>query len=452
MPFICEDVLIPEVAGKLTFNNQQLMKVIYDDVEVWSVTPFRIATLDILPVMVVGIQFIQTIISVSHTDKIVENLDGEGYIVEYVLDRKFSLAGGELPTGLTLDEDGVLSGIPEEEGIFTFEIKSEIVDGESDVKEFSVYVRPATTDWVVEFPILIETLMNKGRVFITEPSPDVFRYFIINGHLSEYLEIVPDYHKHEGSYSYIEPLTVCPSAPKITSITRGIDTLTIYWDRPELDGNVPILYQISLDGGTTWMIAKGQNEDTIADTDILTKYDIIVRGYNVFYIGPNSEPFISYPSIIATVIDPEDSETSEARLGQIVYNSLVDGVSHNIKIMEFIQTEDKMTMVLELTSLCDIEGHTFNEWSVIEEPTCTEFGEEQRSCSRCKYIESQEIIALGHIPGIAATCVEDQTCEVCNEILVSALGHSFGEWYIDGDLERRDCKLCDYYETQDISE
>ncbi len=111
-------------------------------------------------------------------------------------------------------------------------------------------------------------------------------------------------------------------------------------------------------------------------------------------------------------------------------------------------------------------GHNFGEWVQTQAPACTEKGTEQRSCPRCKIIESREIEPLGHdyedevvqptctekgytthtcircndsykdtytdvlrhTPGPAATCTEDQICTVCQTVLVQKSGHIPGEW------------------------
>ena len=44
-------------------------------------------------------------------------------------------------------------------------------------------------------------------------------------------------------------------------------------------------------------------------------------------------------------------------------------------------------------------GHAFGEWTVTTEPTCTETGEETRTCSRCKAKETREVKATGHAWG-----------------------------------------------------
>ena len=44
----------------------------------------------------------------------------------------------------------------------------------------------------------------------------------------------------------------------------------------------------------------------------------------------------------------------------------------------------------------DVEDHDWSEWVVTTEPTCTEAGEETRTCKKCGETETREVAALGH--------------------------------------------------------
>ena len=84
-------------------------------------------------------------------------------------------------------------------------------------------------------------------------------------------------------------------------------------------------------------------------------------------------------------------------------------------------------------------AHSFGDWSVTKEATCTEAGEESRTCSVCGTVETKEIPAKGHTVGKEwvttkkATCTKEgkkvQKCTVCGEVVntktIKALGH---EW------------------------
>ena len=51
------------------------------------------------------------------------------------------------------------------------------------------------------------------------------------------------------------------------------------------------------------------------------------------------------------------------------------------------------------TEVLDALGHAFGDWTVTVAPTCTEAGAESRTCSRCSETETRELAALGHQPG-----------------------------------------------------
>ena len=94
--------------------------------------------------------------------------------------------------------------------------------------------------------------------------------------------------------------------------------------------------------------------------------------------------------------------------------------------------------------------HAWSEWAVTTEPTCTEAGEESRSCS-CGEIEQKAVEATGHteemINEVKPTCTEaglseGKKCSTCGEILVAqesidALGHTSGSSYLYRDRTYR---------------
>ncbi|MGN1307354.1 MAG: S-layer homology domain-containing protein, partial [Faecousia sp.] len=117
-------------------------------------------------------------------------------------------------------------------------------------------------------------------------------------------------------------------------------------------------------------------------------------------------------------------------------------------------------------------GHDFGEWIQTKAPTCTEKGEEKRTCSRCDAFESREIAAHGHTEvidaAVPATCTENgktegKRCSTCNTVLVAqktvaALGHDYGAWTqtkaptcTEKGEEKRTCSRCDAFETREIA-
>ena len=112
--------------------------------------------------------------------------------------------------------------------------------------------------------------------------------------------------------------------------------------------------------------------------------------------------------------------------------------------------------------------HSFGNWAVTEEPTCTEKGEETRTCATCGKTETREVEALGHDYKAMVTdptCAEQgyttHTCARCDDsyvdTYVEALGHDLGAWAetkaatcTEKGAERRDCSRCKYYETREV--
>ncbi len=115
-------------------------------------------------------------------------------------------------------------------------------------------------------------------------------------------------------------------------------------------------------------------------------------------------------------------------------------------------------------------GHDFGEWAETSAPTCTEAGEERRTCSRCPETETRPVEALGHDFGAwaetaAPTCTEAgeerRSCSRCPETEtrpVEALGHNWGAWVtvtepsVEADgLARRTCLRCGETEEKTLT-
>lgn len=83
--------------------------------------------------------------------------------------------------------------------------------------------------------------------------------------------------------------------------------------------------------------------------------------------------------------------------------------------------------------------HTYSDWAESQAATCTESGEETRTCSKCGSMETRTVDALGHTysdwtESRAAACAEQgeetRICAKCGNTetrTVDALGHEYAE-------------------------
>ena len=114
--------------------------------------------------------------------------------------------------------------------------------------------------------------------------------------------------------------------------------------------------------------------------------------------------------------------------------------------------------------------HTYGKWTVSKIATCTEEGEERRDCTNCDHYETRDVAALGHDithhQAQVVTCTvigwnAYDTCSRCDYstyVEISATGHNYGAWIetkaptcTATGTERRDCNVCDRFETCDIA-
>ncbi len=111
--------------------------------------------------------------------------------------------------------------------------------------------------------------------------------------------------------------------------------------------------------------------------------------------------------------------------------------------------------------------HTFTEFSVTKEPDCTQKGTKERTCNVCKYVDTQEIPALGHDlkhESKTSTCTEKgfekDVCSRCKEEFnfkeLPLAEHTFSVQTVIKESTCTEagevtvsCSLCGYGETQE---
>lgn len=102
-------------------------------------------------------------------------------------------------------------------------------------------------------------------------------------------------------------------------------------------------------------------------------------------------------------------------------------------------------------------NHIFGEWTETKAATIKEKGEERRDCTVCDYYETRETDKIPHEHVFGDYQYDEvnhwQTCS-CGE--KQTANHTFGEWTetkaataTEKGEERRDCTVCDYYETRE---
>lgn len=105
-------------------------------------------------------------------------------------------------------------------------------------------------------------------------------------------------------------------------------------------------------------------------------------------------------------------------------------------------------------------NHSFGEWEVTKEATCTEDGSQTRTCEKCNYQETQAISAKGHTYSTNWTSDASghwHACDVCGTKGDYA-GHELTEWTTTKEPacaepgeEKRSCSTCGYEETKEIA-
>ena len=113
--------------------------------------------------------------------------------------------------------------------------------------------------------------------------------------------------------------------------------------------------------------------------------------------------------------------------------------------------------------------HVYGDWVISLEPTCTESGIQEHSCTICGYTVSESIPPNGHSWGEwqvdkDSTCAEDgsrhRVCEICGYSETERIEkkpHVFGDWHIteepscsEAGTKQRVCNDCGYIESAEL--
>ena len=109
----------------------------------------------------------------------------------------------------------------------------------------------------------------------------------------------------------------------------------------------------------------------------------------------------------------------------------------------------------------EVGNHTFDDWTITKEPTTTETGSRERTCSICKYTQEETIPVHEHSIHDEAWKYDDtehwQECS-CGERL-NVANHIYGDWRetkpateTEAGSRERDCTVCEYVQVEIIPE
>ena len=109
----------------------------------------------------------------------------------------------------------------------------------------------------------------------------------------------------------------------------------------------------------------------------------------------------------------------------------------------------------------EVGNHTFDDWTITKEPTTTETGSRERTCSICEYTQEETIPVHTHDVHDKAWKYDDtnhwQECS-CGEKL-NVANHAYGEWRVtkpatetEEGSKARDCTVCEYVQVEIIPE
>ena len=153
----------------------------------------------------------------------------------------------------------------------------------------------------------------------------------------------------------------------------------------------------------------------------------------VVVLDPNAEEFLASDNLCYIAQNAADEQGNLS----FSYYSDADIVSENLYVMH---AHDYVDGVCTICGIADPtyeppHEHSFGEWTVTTQPTCTEKGMETRTCTRCNASETRDITSLGHAivhhAAKAATCTEKgwaayDTCSRCDYSTykeIAATGH-----------------------------
>ena len=188
----------------------------------------------------------------------------------------------------------------------------------------------------------------------------------------------------------------------------------------------------------------GTNVQTFKDWDSTAQ---------VFYIYYINQSYVFRPACSDVVLD-------------------LNGITSNLQIWSSGFNLNTQKFQIEKIESSDEVEHTFSDWKITKNASCTDAGIKERICEVCGKTETQTIAKTGHKSvtdkAIPATCTTDgktegSHCSVCGAVIkaqdtIKATGHKFGNWTTtksatctESGTQIRKCETCGATESKSLS-
>ncbi|MGM9641172.1 MAG: cohesin domain-containing protein, partial [Faecousia sp.] len=202
---------------------------------------------------------------------------------------------------------------------------------------------------------------------------------------------------------------------------------------PVLNGRVSVTVGAAVDG-------------VVADGKLTIEYDSNRLQYLSAKLGDawldDTDPSLQINSTIPGKLVVAFAGEEATMVGDVIVLSFKTTHEGEAKVKinadkSYITGADGYTLAAE--TVLEVGGHHWSDWTQTAPATCTEDGEETRTCAHCGEVETRTIKATGHKWGTwteekKATCttngVETRTCELCKVTesrLTPEIGHSYTE-------------------------
>ena len=385
---------------------------------------------------------------------------GKAYQLQYEIHNEELAAAGEASVSYSVEEGSDLVDMPDKSGNFTveaegtvaFQVNVMLANG-TELQAYdqgeTVPADPTETDTGTDAPSIQPADDNNQQPVVSQPepeNPETHWYDGMNlaintpGSGEGSLAVGSDYPlgytltAADGSLVSAEQIPQGVTAIYTVSDTNLAEIVTAEdgsrFLRVKEAGSFSL--QVSLDGLTSAAVTYTSARSSAAELVSFTVGDITAA-------PENGEIHITLPcnsTLELTSITPVITVSDKATVSPASETALdfSDGAAKTLTVT----AEDGVTVKTYQVTVTKA-AHSFGDWTVSKEATCTEAGEETRTCSVCGATETQAIPAKGHtasekwVTTKKATCTEKgtqvQKCTVCGVVVntreTKALGHNW---------------------------